>query len=127
MTLEDLKDRAFKMRPDLPMRAVIDRLARLWAGPGTAFAPEDLQLPLQEVYTAFILLSHEPLHILRSRWVFSDGEEYTVDYATLEKALATGSFQHPKTGAPVEHWMGSVGIIYESGPALDAAMVTTVG
>lgn len=125
MTLEELKDRAFRIRPDLPMLTVIDRLASMWTGPATVFDPKDprMQLPLPEVFTAFLLLSHEPLYVLRSRWIFEDGEdEYQVDYATLEKALSTRSFLHPKTGALVEDWMNSVGIVYESGQGLDTAM-----
>lgn len=126
MTLEKLKLRASKMRPDLPLVSVIDKLAALWKGPGTKFNPEDAGLPLPaQAYAAFLLLDSEPLYILSSRWIFEDelGEMFEIDYATLATALRQRSFRHPTTGDDVPDFMQRIGIEYTSGRALDEAMV----
>jgi hypothetical protein len=124
--LEKLKERAGRVRPDLPTSRVIDVLVEHYHGPRTTYSPADISQQLRSydpksVLAALLLLDSEPLNAVQSHWVFFDDEggQFEVSADELEQILASGEFYHPLSGARVYSYEQSIGLLYESGPVLE--------
>lgn len=125
MTLQDLKDRARGVRPDLPTDSVIDTLVQQYHGPGTVYSPsaiaERIHAESNEILATLLLLADEPLQVVSGHWIFFDdrGEQFPLDVEDVANALSTEEFFHPTSGDQIFHYREAIGLVYEPGTRLD--------
>jgi type I restriction enzyme R subunit len=107
-------ERLSKLRPDLPVRAVVDVLVAAYRDADTWYAPSTVAEKLgatnaEAIVEIFALLSNEPFDLLAPKWrllgrrtVFDptdprERDDCAVETTLAHEALRTGKLHHPVT------------------------------
>lgn len=122
MTLDELKVRVKKMRPNLPTDEIISALHQLRLK-DSCFEPSEVVkttgLEISVVLVSLLMLVDEPLNLLKGFWILYEKTDdslvnvYAIDEDDIIEAVKTGRLRHPETGSYVDDYVEKLGLVYQ--------------